>query len=156
MARTPEPQERWTLCTSCNGAIHVSTLAKSVVCTHCHARVVTESLEVDGYVAVRRFATANRMHIGKKGIVFADVRADELVVDGTLTGEALSMTGLHLTKTAKVKGALRAATLRLDLGAVFCGDVRIGPEAVPELESLARAFAQNATPPEDEGTTRGG
>jgi cytoskeletal protein CcmA (bactofilin family) len=145
MARSSEPQERWTLCTSCNGPLRLSTHAKSVACTHCHARVVTESLEVDGYVAVRRFATANRMHIQKKGIVFADVRADELVVDGTLTGEATSMTSIHLGKTAKVKGALRAATLALDPGATFSGSVRIGPDQVPELRALTQV-AEGTTP----------
>jgi hypothetical protein len=147
MPRASEPHERHTLCTSCNGPLTVATMAKSVVCIHCHARVVTEALDVDGYVAVRRFATANRMHVGKKGIVFAEIRADDLVVDGTLTGDCVSMTRIHVGKTARVKGALRALTLALDAGAEFAGEVRIGPDHVPELEALR---------PGDAGTTPAG
>jgi cytoskeletal protein CcmA (bactofilin family) len=136
MSRARDAEQRQTLCTSCDGPLEVSTLAKSVSCPHCHTRVVTEAMDVDGYVAVRRFATANRMHITKKGIVFASVRADDLEVDGTLTGDALSMTGIRIGRAAKVKGDLRAAWLRLEEGATFSGALRIGPAEITELERL--------------------
>lgn len=147
MARPRDPQTRWTLCTSCDGPVEVSTHAKSIACPHCHQRVVTEALDVDGYVAVRRFATANRMHITKKGIVFASVRADDLEVDGTLTGDALSMTGIRLGKTAKVRGNLRAAWLALEEGASLSGDLQIGPEEVPELHNLEAALTDDPPGP---------
>jgi cytoskeletal protein CcmA (bactofilin family) len=136
MASARDSQQRWTLCTSCDGPVQVSTHAKSISCPHCNTRVVTEALDVDGYVAVRRFATANRMHITKKGIVFASVRADDLEVNGTLTGDALSMTGIRVGKTAKVRGDLRAAWLAVADGASLSGDLRIGPDQVPELHNL--------------------
>lgn len=139
MARTREPENRWTLCTSCDRAIQIATLAKSVSCPHCHTRVVTEALDVDGYVAVRRFATANRMHITKKGIVFAAVRADALRVDGTLQGDAVSMTGIELGKGSKVRGSLRASWLRIEDGAMLSAEVQIGPDEVPELQNLEGA-----------------
>ena len=139
MSRARAPEQRLTLCTSCDGPLEVATLAKSVSCPHCNTRVVTEAMDVDGYVAVRRFATANRMHITKKGIVFASVRADDLEVDGTLTGDALSMTGIRIGRTAKVRGDLRAAWLSLAEGAQFSGALRIGPHELPELERLAAA-----------------
>lgn len=145
MASATDPERRWTLCTSCDAPIDVSSHAKSVSCPHCHVRVVTEALEVDGYVAVRRFATANRMHITKKGIVVAAVRADELLVDGTLTGEAASMTGIRLGRQAKVKAALRAAWLSVEDGATLAGDLRIGPDEVPELQRLGEV--QDGEPP---------
>jgi predicted RNA-binding Zn-ribbon protein involved in translation (DUF1610 family) len=139
MARTREPEHRWTLCTSCDRAIQIATLAKSVNCPHCHTRVITEALDVDGYVAVRRFATANRMHITKKGIVFAAVRADALRVDGTLQGDVVSMTGIELGKGAKVRGSLRASWLRIEEGAAISAEVQIGPDEVPELQNLEGA-----------------
>ena len=137
MARAREPEQRQTLCTSCDGPLEVASLAKSVSCPHCNTRVVTEAMDVDGYIAVRRFATANRMHITQKGIVFASVRADDLEVDGTLTGDALSMTGIRIGRTAKVRGDLRATWLTLAEGAQFSGALRIGPHEVPELEHLS-------------------
>ena len=141
MARMRESEHRWTLCTSCDRALQISTLAKSVNCPHCHTRVITEALDVDGYVAVRRFATANRMHITKKGIVFAAVRADSLRVDGTLQGDAVSMTGIELGKGSKVRGTLRASWLRIEDGAAFSGEVQIGPDEVPELQNLEEAIS---------------
>ena len=144
MASARESEQRWTLCTSCDGPLQVSTHAKSISCPHCHTRVVTEAMDVDGYVAVRRFATANRMHITKKGIVFASVRADDLQVDGTLTGDALSMTGIRVGKTAKVRGDLRAAWLAVADGASLSGAVRIGPDQVPELHNLEGAAAEES------------
>lgn len=129
-------ERRHTLCTSCDLPLEISAQAKSVSCPHCHNRVITEALVVKDYVAVRRFTTANHMRITRKGIVYASVRADDLEVEGVLEGEAVSMTAIHLTKTAKVKGKLRARTLQLDWGATLVGDVRIGPAEVPELENL--------------------
>jgi cytoskeletal protein CcmA (bactofilin family) len=114
----------------------VDEAAKSVNCRHCHKRVITEALTVKDYVAVRRFNTANRMHITKKGIVFASVRADDLEVDGVLEGDVVSFGGIHLGKRARVKGDLRALRLSVELGAALVGDVRIGPEQVPELDAL--------------------
>jgi cytoskeletal protein CcmA (bactofilin family) len=139
MARTREPENRWTLCTACDAAIQIASVAKSVNCPHCHTRVVTEAMDVNGYVAVRRFAVANRMHITKKGIVFASVRADSLRVDGTLQGDAVSMTGIELGKGAKVRGSLRASWLQMEDGATFSGEVIIGPDEVPELQNLEGA-----------------
>lgn len=117
--------------------LDVATDAKSVNCPHCNTRVVTEPLDVSEYVAVRRFATANRMHITKKGKVFAAVRADELHVEGFLHGDAVSLTRLRLAKTAHVTGNVRAAFLSLEPGATLVGYVRIGPSEVPELGRLA-------------------
>lgn len=154
MPRAREPEQRTTLCTSCDGPLTVSTLAKSVSCPHCHTRVITEAMDVDGYVAVRRFATANSMRIAKKGIVFAAVRADTLDIEGTLTGEAVSMTGIRITKSAKVKADLRAGWLDLAEGAQFAGRLAIGPEHVPELERLREVDEPEPTP--SEGTTPGG
>lgn len=105
-------------------------------CHHCHQRVVTEALTVKDYVAVRRFNTANRMRITKKGIVYAAVRADDLEVEGVLEGGAMAMGLIHLKKTAKVKGDLRASRLAVDWGATFVGELNIGPDAVPELANL--------------------
>ena len=116
--------------------LEVDVGAKSVNCRHCHKRVITEELTVKDYVAVRRFETANRMIITKKGIVYAAVRADHLEVDGVLEGSALALGTIRLTKRARVKGPLRGLALAVDVGATLVGDVRIGPDEVPELARL--------------------
>ena len=136
MPRARLSVQRWILCTHCDNPLEVAGDAKSVNCHHCHKRVITEAMKVKDYVAVRRFHTANRMQITKKGIVYASVRADDLDVDGVLEGNVLALGGIHLTKRAKVKGDLRALTLVFDVGATYCGELRIGPDEVPELDKL--------------------
>lgn len=136
MPRFRRPALRWILCTHCNNPLEIAGDAKSVNCKHCHQRVITEALTVKDYVAVRRFHTANRMRITKKGIVYASVRAEELEVDGVLEGDVLSLGGIRLKKRARVKGDLRGCSLSVEIGAQFAGDLRIGPDEVPELEKL--------------------
>lgn len=135
---------RRTLCTQCDLALDVDETAKSVNCRHCNTRVITEAMVVNEYVAVRRFATANRMRITKKGIVYASVRADALEVEGVLQGDAVSLTSIRVAKSAQVKGSLRGATLSLEVGATFVGDVAIGPTQVPEV---AAGLAEEAARP---------
>jgi len=136
MARTRTPAQRRILCTHCNLPLDVAAGAKSVNCRHCHKRVVTEALTVKDYVAVRRFHTANRMRITKKGIVYAAVRAEELEIDGVLEGAAFALGTVRLGKHARVKGEVRGRALAVEIGATFMGDVKVGPDEVPELENL--------------------
>lgn len=136
MPGATSPARRRILCTHCSLPLDVDVAAKSVNCRHCHKRVITEALRVKDYVAVRRFHTANRMHITRKGIVFAAVRADDLEVDGVLEGNAVAFHTIRLGRRARVKGSLRARCLVVEPGATLVGDVRIGPEQVPELENL--------------------
>ncbi|MHC5010886.1 MAG: bactofilin family protein [Planctomycetota bacterium] len=139
MARPRSPTTRWILCTQCDFPLEVSAHSKSVNCRHCNSRVITEALDVKDYVAVRRFSTANRMHIKRKGIVYASVRADELVVDGVLEGEAVVLDAIRLGKKARVKANIRAARLAVDAGATLSGDVLVGPDQVPEIGRLQEA-----------------
>jgi LSD1 subclass zinc finger protein len=137
MAKRKEPARRRILCTSCDLPLEVAEEARSVNCVHCNTRVVTEEMTVDGYVAVRRFATANRMKITKKGRVYASVRAESIEIDGFLQGEAVALQGIKLGKNARVTANLRAAWIVLDANATLVGDMRIGPGEVPECANLA-------------------
>jgi LSD1 subclass zinc finger protein len=101
MARTNGAARRRILCTSCDLPLEVATEAKSVNCVHCNTRVITEEMTVGEYVAVRRFSTANRMRITKKGKVYASVRADALEVDGFLQGDAVALEGIRLSRRAR-------------------------------------------------------
>jgi hypothetical protein len=139
MARTRPPQERRILCTACGGLLIVAREAKSVSCKHCNGRVICERIEVKDFVAVRRFRTANAMHIKKRGRVHASVWAEELRIDGLLMGDAAAVGTIRIGRHAKVTGRLRATALEVELGATLVGDMRIGPEHVPEREALAQS-----------------
>lgn len=155
MASAKTPEVRRVLCTSCDAPLTIAATAKSISCPHCHQRVVTEAVTVKDYVAVRKFFIANAMRITKKGLVYASVRADDLRVDGFLQGDALALGRMHLGKSARVQGDIRATFLRVDAGAAVTGQARIGPGAVEEIACLADAppEAVGAAP---EGGTDGG
>jgi hypothetical protein len=131
MGRSRTPTERRILCTHCDGTLVVASEAKSVSCRHCNQRVVCEPITVKEYVAVRTFRTANAMHITKKGLVYAAVRAEDLRIEGYLQGEATALGAAVLSRTARVIGNLRARTLVVEEGAVLTGDVAVGPDEVP-------------------------
>ncbi len=137
MARERAPAEREILCTHCDGPLRVAAQAKSVSCTHCHQRVVCEALTVKDYVAVRVFRTANSMHITRKGIVFAAVRAETLRIEGQLQGEAVALGALVIGRTARVSGRVRAAALTVEEGATLEGEVCAGPAAPAASAPLA-------------------
>ena len=154
MAGPPPPGQRRILCTHCTRPLDVDAGAKSVNCRHCHKRVITEALTVKDYVAMRRFETANRLHITKKGIVFAAVKADDLQVDGVLEGSALAFGSIRLSKRARVKGPLRARRLAVENGATYSGELRIGPEHVEELAKLAQPTPDSVARPVARPTAR--
>jgi cytoskeletal protein CcmA (bactofilin family) len=93
-------------------------------------------MDVKDFVAVRNFRTANSMHIRKKGRVHASVWAEDLTIEGLLLGSATALNAIHITRKAKVTGALRASRLVVESGAELSGQVAIGPECMPELLAL--------------------
>jgi hypothetical protein len=118
----------------------VSDQAKSVSCKHCNGRVICERIEVKDFVAVRKFRTANVMHIKRKGRVHASVWAEELLIEGSLLGEGTALGAIRLSRKAQVTGPLRATSLEVEPGATIVGEMRIGPEHVPERETLSQAL----------------
>lgn len=119
--------------------------AKSVSCPSCNARVICEPMKVKDYVAVRHLKVANHIHITKKGIVVANIRADDLEVDGRLTGNTVALQGVTISRKAQVKGDIRASTLEVAEGALLVGHMRVGPDQVPELEAVRQASLDEIT-----------
>lgn len=140
--RTRTPQERLTLCTSCDALLRLDVSAKSVSCAACNARVITESMVVKDYIAVRHLKVANHVHITRKGIVVAKVRADDLEIDGRQTGDIVSLQGVVISRKAEVKGNIRASWLEVDEGATVVGYMAIGPDQVPELDVVRDAATE--------------
>ncbi len=145
MARSRTPQQRLTLCTSCDKPLKMDVSAKSVSCPACNARVICEPMRVKDYVAVRNLKVANHVHITKKGIVVANIRADDLEIDGRLTGNVVSLQGVVISRKAEVKGDVRASWLEVEVGAMLVGNMRIGPDQLPELEAVKQASLDEIT-----------
>jgi len=143
-AKARTPAERRILCTACGGLLVVAYEAKSVSCRHCHGRVVCEALDIKDYVAVRNLRTANRLRLRKKAIVNAALWAEEIEVDGRLTGDAISLGGIRIGRRAQVIGNLRARSLAVAEGATLVGEIRIGRRHIPEWEALEQTLPGEA------------
>lgn len=121
----------------------VAREAKSVNCKHCHQRVICEALVIKDYVAVRKLRTANRIEITKKGNVVASLWCEDLLIDGRLKGDAISLGPMRITKRAQVAGELRAMSLTIAEGALVSGVMRIGPDQIPKHEAMTPAVDEH-------------
>ncbi len=102
-------------------------------CEHCNSRVVIEDLKISGYTAVTRLATCGKVVVTKKGRLVATVRAGELIVKGTVSGEVLAVTRAEVLRTGTLEGPIRARRLAVQLGGTVNGPCRVGEDAVPEV-----------------------
>jgi len=75
---------------------------------------------LDGHVT-GRVEGRGRLEVGPSGHLEGDVRADELVVAGTIEGDLEVAHRLELQEGARVCGAIRTASLEMHEGAILDG-----------------------------------
>ena len=74
--------------------------------------------------------TAGRLHVAKDAKMSADVEAGAIVVEGDVKGNLVAADRIEMKQSARYEGDLRATKLVVDEGAVFTGNVTVGPEAI--------------------------
>jgi cytoskeletal protein CcmA (bactofilin family) len=127
----PRPATREVLCTHCEKAIEIPATAMSVSCRHCHRRVIIEDLEIKSYHAVVRIATAGRVEVLRKGTLVADVRVNELAVEGNVKGNVVALERVVVGKKATLEGDVCCRSLRVEPGAKLKGHYRVDPGFEP-------------------------
>jgi len=125
-------ETRTVVCTHCNREIEIPATAMSVSCRHCHRRVIIEDLQIRAYHAVTRLATAGRVEVARKGRLVAQVRVNELLVEGAIKGNVTVLGGLTVGKKASIEGDVSCRSLRVDLGAKLTGRFVVDPGFTPE------------------------
>ena len=85
--------------------------------------------------------------IGPTAEVNARIRARELIIQGTLTGDVIESGDVHVSSTGKVFGSIQARCLSIDDGARFEGSVR--SQAATRTELLSKEAS--AVEPEPTG-----
>jgi DNA-directed RNA polymerase subunit RPC12/RpoP len=141
----PRPATREVVCTHCERTIEIPATAMSVSCRHCHRRVIIENLEIKTYHAVVRVATAGRVDIEKKGTLVADVRVNELAVEGTVKGNVVALDRVIVGKKGTIEGDVSCRKLRVEPGARLKGHFRVDPKFAPEpVTSREAADAETA------------
>jgi hypothetical protein len=123
------------VCTHCERKIEIPATAMSVSCRHCHRRVIIEDLEIKSYHAVLRVATAGRVEVQKKGTLVADVRVNELAVEGSLKGNVVALDRVAVGKKASIEGDVSCRTLSVEPGAKLQGHFRWTRSSCPPVTS---------------------
>jgi cytoskeletal protein CcmA (bactofilin family) len=90
--------------------------------------------------------TPGRLHIAKEAKLQADVDAGAIIVEGDVHGNLTASDRIELKQTARYEGDLRATKLVVDEGAVFSGQVSVGPDAVKNRPNVRPAGAVGGTP----------
>lgn len=78
-----------------------------------------------------------KLILGKEGNLKGTVRVKELVIHGTLNGEAIVTNRTILHQDAKVAGTLSTATLVMEEGALLQGELFMGKDIVKNKELKA-------------------
>ena len=82
-----------------------------------------EGLIIDGKVEGTIDLKGNQLIIGNNGEIKADVYAQTIIVNGSLTGELHGKEKVHISQTGKVQGNIFSPRVSLEDGAKFKGSI---------------------------------
>ena len=77
-----------------------------------------------------KIITPGKLQVSKEAKMEADVDAGAITVEGDVKGNLTASERIELKASARYEGDLRATKLVVEEGAVFTGNVAVGPEAV--------------------------
>ncbi|MBI2964217.1 MAG: polymer-forming cytoskeletal protein [Deltaproteobacteria bacterium] len=113
------------------------------------------TLELDGEVKLEgqvkgKVSGTGVVTIGEHANLQADVFAPTIIIHGIVRGEIHATDRIELHRSAKVKGVIHTPRIRIDDGAVFEGECRMGPQdAKPEpvKAEAAKPEERRSAPP---------
>jgi len=81
--------------------------------------------------------------VGKEGVVLGDIRTQDAVIGGTVTGTIIAESRLELQATCVINGEIRARRVKLDEGGTINGNVNmtdgsVSAPATPAKPAQAR------------------
>ncbi|MCL6480618.1 MAG: polymer-forming cytoskeletal protein [Firmicutes bacterium] len=94
-----------------------------------------EDLYLDGVVRGTVRLDGAQVTIGPRGRIYADVEADQIVVQGQVEGHLRARRRVEVGSAGVVRGDIYAARLHVQEGAVVCGQVKL--EGGERLDSSA-------------------
>jgi cytoskeletal protein CcmA (bactofilin family) len=77
-----------------------------------------------------KITTPGRVHVAKEARIQAEIEAGSIVVEGQVHGRLAASERLEFKQSARYEGDLRASRMIVEEGAVFSGNVTVGPEVV--------------------------
>lgn len=102
-----------------------------------------EDLTIDGEVEGTVELQEHRLTVGPNGKVMATIKAREICIIGTVTGNVEASDKIDIRKEAKLVGDIRTARIVIEDGAYFKGNIDIirTPAAAPAAKPQAVASA---------------
>ncbi len=92
-----------------------------------------------------KISTPGKLHVSKEAQMQADVEAGSISVEGQVRGNLTASDRIELKASARYEGDLRTSKLVVDEGAVFSGNVVVGPEAVKNRGTRPSGTTTGAT-----------
>ena len=87
---------------------------------------VTEgTLRVEGSLLGSVYA-GKAVVVGKEGMIRGEIRTNDALIAGEVSGTLLAASRLELQPTSRVDGKIRARRLQLEEGAVLNGEIQMG------------------------------
>lgn len=146
LKRKEQAAQKTVACTHCGGQSEVGRKAMSVFCPHCRKRLIIQDFRIKTYHSASEFSTCGSVVVERKGHIVAPVIAGDLTVKGKVQGRVTSRGPVLIGKTGWLKGDLQAPRLRVELGGVIIGYVRIGPFDPPPPPQKTGPSPQTARP----------
>jgi cytoskeletal protein CcmA (bactofilin family) len=78
-----------------------------------------------------RLATAGKLEVAKNAHVVAEVRVNELVVDGVVKGPVTATDRVSVSKKGQIIGDVVCRRLSVEPGAKLDGRFAVGPDLLP-------------------------
>ena len=98
-----------------------------------------EDLRFDGTLQGHLYLDDATLTLGETATVDADIRAKQVIVQGTVQGSIAAGHRIELTASAKVTGSLSAERVVIADGARFNGDVYMGRRTIARRVAQYRA-----------------
>ncbi len=105
-----------------------------------------EDLLVEGLVEGTITLNDNRLTVGSNARVQANVSARDVVVQGTLQGDAHATGRVELRAGSHMTGDIHASRLSIEENAIFSGKVELNTPAAGEKPAAATQATPSATP----------
>jgi cytoskeletal protein CcmA (bactofilin family) len=97
-----------------------------------------EDLTIDGEVEGSVELQQHRLTVGPSGRLLADVRANEIVVFGSIQGKVDATEKIEIKKHASITGDIRAARIVTEDGAYIKGSIDTGGTQSTDSTSTSR------------------
>lgn len=117
----------------------------------------TEDLHIEGTIEGTVIMEGHDLSIGREGEINANIHAQNIVINGKLTGDALADELIEIRNTAVVKGNLIAPRIQLDDGGKFRGSMDM-VDTDDEMKARHSEFKDKLVhpnlPPKDEVSSK--